>query len=82
MLCRCLCSKKYDRTEAKGGMYLNAEEIALIAAGLAFVLEQLLPRLQSVEGNSVSEVVANLLRSRCLRPSARSRESAPASTPI
>ena len=63
-------------------MSLSTEEIALIVAGLAFVLEQVLPRLQSVEGNSVSEVVANLLRSRCLRLPARGSEITPATNPV
>ncbi len=46
---------------------VTPEHLALAAMVLGFLVEQVLPRCQSVEGNSLSEVCANLLRSQCLR---------------
>ncbi len=46
---------------------VTPEHLALAAMIVGFLVEQVLPRCQAVEGNSLSEVCANLLRSQCLR---------------
>ena len=48
-------------------MEVTPEHLALAAMVLGFLVEQVLPRCRFVEGNSLSEVAANILRSQCLR---------------
>ena len=63
-------------------MALTTEDIALISAVLAFVASEVLPRIQSVEGNSISEVVLGLLGSRCIRRTPPLSHETPATAQI
>ena len=54
---------------------MSAEDAAIITAVLAFVASEVLPRIQSVKGNSLSEVLLNLLASRCIRGEQRPAET-------